>query len=632
MKALLAAAAALLCSLAGFIPLEAAVLVRISPDETAHQVVEAGGAVWLAMESGAYRLSDNSPTPVLPDVPVTAIAEIDGQIWLGSQEGVFRIERGRPVPILRDVVGALPVTVIETEGDVVWLGTRRVSQESQRRGGLFRIEAGVATPVLEDWIHDISRIDGRVWVAAARNAYRLNGNGPPQPVFEESTEVSEIVKAAGAVWLVTNTVFGRYGPCLRLDGGAPALVDGLQGFEVISVAEVDGEAWFATTAGVFRLAGGLALRVPIAELDEPVNAIRILGGQVWLASTDRAYRRLRGVFAPIPEIAQGLNIKGVDWVNDRVWLWGETGAYRFDEDVDIRLETTTFSFWGLELLLGRVVRLKHARYDRGGQDPYAGQVAGDFEAILEADRQKFEVEEARNNFIPAMRLERTMPVGLTEMHLTARDVYGNTARYTSHPVLAVPWWILVLLTLLLTLLTVLIKRLISLPAVWKSTARRVIAEPTNPTSTNPIAKSTKSHVFVSYVRDNEALVLQLCRELESAGIEVWRDRASIGPGIRWKRAIRRAIRTGSFFIACFSSEYSSREKSYMNKEMLIAIDELQQRQTDRAWFIPVLLSECEIPDTDIGSGETLQDLQRVDLSCDWDAGVEKLIRAIKPDP
>ena len=124
-------------------------------------------------------------------------------------------------------------------------------------------------------------------------------------------------------------------------------------------------------------------------------------------------------------------------------------------------------------------------------------------------------------------------------------------------------------------------------------------------------------VFISYVRENIEIVDRLYQALRSRGIQVWLDRNDIGPGLRWKREIRRAIQQGAYFIACFSQEYNARGRTYMNEELTIAIEELHQRPIDQAWFIPVKLNECEIPDRDIGGGETLRDLQYVNLYENW---------------
>lgn len=138
------------------------------------------------------------------------------------------------------------------------------------------------------------------------------------------------------------------------------------------------------------------------------------------------------------------------------------------------------------------------------------------------------------------------------------------------------------------------------------------------------------HVFISYVRENEAVINRLCAELRQRGVVVWRDREQIQPGQRWQQVIRQAIQQGACFLACFSDEYSARESTYMNEELTLAIDELRKRPTNRTWFIPVLLSNCEVPDRDIGGGETIRHLQWVSVWDDWDNGVVRIVSAVKP--
>ncbi len=145
-----------------------------------------------------------------------------------------------------------------------------------------------------------------------------------------------------------------------------------------------------------------------------------------------------------------------------------------------------------------------------------------------------------------------------------------------------------------------------------------------------IRRRTLAHVFISYIRENDSAVARLCRELRRVGLEVWLDREQIKPGQRWKNAIRSAIRDGAFFVACFSKEYVERARSYMNEELLVAIEELRQRPAERVWFIPVRLSACQVPNMEIGGGSTLRDLQWVDLGKNWRAGVRALLETFQP--
>lgn len=144
-----------------------------------------------------------------------------------------------------------------------------------------------------------------------------------------------------------------------------------------------------------------------------------------------------------------------------------------------------------------------------------------------------------------------------------------------------------------------------------------------------MAKSTSDpHVFVSYLRENLAEVEELCDELRRADVAVWLDRENIQPGERWQTSIRRAIEDGASFLACFSQAYGARGSSYMNVELTIAIDQLRARPTDRGWFIPVLLKGGSVPDRPIGGGETLRDIQWVDLAEDWRGGIRRLLDVV----
>lgn len=137
-------------------------------------------------------------------------------------------------------------------------------------------------------------------------------------------------------------------------------------------------------------------------------------------------------------------------------------------------------------------------------------------------------------------------------------------------------------------------------------------------------------VFISYVREDKVYIDRLVADLERNGVDVWVDRKKIKPGYRWADAIRQGIAEGDFFIACFSKNYNSRTRSYMNEELTLAVEELRQRSIDQAWFIPVRLSDCAIPARDIGGGETLRSLQWVDLFEDWADGINRILSVVRP--
>src|SRR5207247_1256133 len=98
----------------------------------------------------------------------------------------------------------------------------------------------------------------------------------------------------------------------------------------------------------------------------------------------------------------------------------------------------------------------------------------------------------------------------------------------------------------------------------------------------------------------------------------------------WQHAIRNAVQNGAFFIACFSKAYHERTSTYMNEELLLAVEEIRQRHFNRPWFIPVLLNKCDVPEIDIGAGRTLKSLQWVKLYHNRVEALKAIVAAVQP--
>ena len=135
-------------------------------------------------------------------------------------------------------------------------------------------------------------------------------------------------------------------------------------------------------------------------------------------------------------------------------------------------------------------------------------------------------------------------------------------------------------------------------------------------------------VFISYVRENSEEVRHLVETLQANGVEMWFDQIHLKAGDRWKDVIRREISQGDFFIACFSAESVQRRKSFMNEEITQAIEQMRQLSTNQRWFIPVLLSECEVPDRHIGGGETLRSFHWVKMYQNEAEGIRRILDGI----
>ncbi len=141
---------------------------------------------------------------------------------------------------------------------------------------------------------------------------------------------------------------------------------------------------------------------------------------------------------------------------------------------------------------------------------------------------------------------------------------------------------------------------------------------------------TEPHVFLSYVREDKAEVDRIQRLLEAAGVLVWRDTESLWPGEDWRIKIRQAITANALaFVACFSHNSEAKASTYQREELVLAIEQLRLRNPAQPWLIPVRLSDCALPQYDLGCGRTLDHLQRVDLFGDsWEPQSARLVAGV----
>jgi hypothetical protein len=132
----------------------------------------------------------------------------------------------------------------------------------------------------------------------------------------------------------------------------------------------------------------------------------------------------------------------------------------------------------------------------------------------------------------------------------------------------------------------------------------------------------KPHVFLSHVREDAERVERLAADLEARRIGTWIDRHKIKPGERWQKAIEDAIRSGAFFVACFSHTYAAKNSSYMNEELHLASRGVRRKPLNVSWFIPLRLDDCEIPDWPIGPELSIRSFQWLEMFSDWATSVE----------
>jgi histidyl-tRNA synthetase len=119
-------------------------------------------------------------------------------------------------------------------------------------------------------------------------------------------------------------------------------------------------------------------------------------------------------------------------------------------------------------------------------------------------------------------------------------------------------------------------------------------------------QKNKDIVFISYARDDEKQATNLYKELTKHGINAWLDTKNIKPGENWKVCISSAVKKSRWFIALLSDN-SVNKVGYIQKELKLAFDVLDEYPEQEIYLIPVRLDNCK------PTSERIYDLNWVDL-------------------
>src|SRR5262245_56262784 len=107
-------------------------------------------------------------------------------------------------------------------------------------------------------------------------------------------------------------------------------------------------------------------------------------------------------------------------------------------------------------------------------------------------------------------------------------------------------------------------------------------------------KST-ARIFLSYEHGDSERVDRLYELLKGAGYQPWMDKKDILPGEKWQDAIKKAIKNSDFFLACLSGT-SVDKRGMLQREIKLALEQLEERMSTDIWLIPVRLEDVELPE------------------------------------
>ena len=111
---------------------------------------------------------------------------------------------------------------------------------------------------------------------------------------------------------------------------------------------------------------------------------------------------------------------------------------------------------------------------------------------------------------------------------------------------------------------------------------------------SPSQNQQAAKLFLSYAREDEAEVRNICKKLADLGLDPWMDQVELYGGQEWEFTVGRAIQDADFFIP-FLSKNAVNNLGFFQREIEYALDIWNQRPSSDIYMIPVCLDSCEIP-------------------------------------
>ncbi|HEY2913780.1 MAG TPA: toll/interleukin-1 receptor domain-containing protein [Candidatus Angelobacter sp.] len=133
-------------------------------------------------------------------------------------------------------------------------------------------------------------------------------------------------------------------------------------------------------------------------------------------------------------------------------------------------------------------------------------------------------------------------------------------------------------------------------------------------------KDRRLKVFLCHTNRDKPEVRKIYRRLQDEGVQPWLDEEDLLPGQRWQEVIPIEVRSADAIIVCLSQHSISKE-GYVQKEIALALDIVDEKPEGTIYLIPVRLEACTIP-------QRLAGWQYLDLF-KGEASFEKLLQSLQ---
>ena len=104
----------------------------------------------------------------------------------------------------------------------------------------------------------------------------------------------------------------------------------------------------------------------------------------------------------------------------------------------------------------------------------------------------------------------------------------------------------------------------------------------------------RRRVFIVYAREDLDTARKLAVDLKEHGFNPWLDVDEITPGQVWQKAVLRSLEESAAALVLVSEHLN--KKGFVQEELKVALDTLQERQKDLSPVVPVRLDDSPVPE------------------------------------
>ncbi len=145
-----------------------------------------------------------------------------------------------------------------------------------------------------------------------------------------------------------------------------------------------------------------------------------------------------------------------------------------------------------------------------------------------------------------------------------------------------------------------------------------------PAPTDEEAAADAPTVFICHASEDKETAMKIWERLKQEGLNPWIDKEGIRGGDQWDQLLEKQIRGVDYFLVVQSRAMAdkAKQKSYVNKEVKLALEEQLKFPDQIAFILPVKIEECELR-------EELMSVQCTDLT-HW-SNIDNLLKDVRRD-